>query len=232
MKIIGHRGARGLETENTIESIQKALDLGVDCVEFDVWTSKDNVPVVCHDSNLVRTTGFKGQIFDLSWQDIARHKTFAGQAIPTAREALLTAGDTPVFMEIKDYYLSQGVVDLLHEFRHSDIAVTSFHRPVLFELQKVRPDLRLYPSTIWNPVETLHFIRRHGFYGLSLYWYCFNPFIYWAANRNNINVRLYTVNNQRYVNLLKKFNMEVDLCTDFPNLLVPLVRKTQPAFIA
>ena len=36
MLTIGHRGARGYIAENTIESIQKALDLNVDGIEIDV----------------------------------------------------------------------------------------------------------------------------------------------------------------------------------------------------
>ena len=35
--VIGHRGAMGHETENTIASIQKALDLDVDMIEIDVF---------------------------------------------------------------------------------------------------------------------------------------------------------------------------------------------------
>jgi glycerophosphoryl diester phosphodiesterase len=34
--VIGHRGAMGHETENTLASVQKALDLGVDMIEIDV----------------------------------------------------------------------------------------------------------------------------------------------------------------------------------------------------
>ena len=45
-KIIGHRGAKDLAPENTIESISKAFELGLDCVEIDVKISKDNIPVV------------------------------------------------------------------------------------------------------------------------------------------------------------------------------------------
>ena len=40
--IIGHRGAAGLEAENTLPSFQRALDLGCDAIELDVQCSKDN----------------------------------------------------------------------------------------------------------------------------------------------------------------------------------------------
>ena len=42
-KIIGHRGVKDLAPENSIESISKAFELGLDCVEIDVKISKDNI---------------------------------------------------------------------------------------------------------------------------------------------------------------------------------------------
>lgn len=52
IRLIGHRGARGLMPENTIEGFQFTLDLGVTALEFDVLVSKDNVPVITHDYQL------------------------------------------------------------------------------------------------------------------------------------------------------------------------------------
>ena len=52
IRLIGHRGARGLMPENTIEGFEFTLDLGVNALEFDVMLSKDNVPVITHDNHL------------------------------------------------------------------------------------------------------------------------------------------------------------------------------------
>ena len=38
---VGHRGARAYETENTLESFRKAIEMGVNAVELDVRQSKD-----------------------------------------------------------------------------------------------------------------------------------------------------------------------------------------------
>lgn len=48
----GHRGARGLSPENTIQAFKKALDLKVNTVELDVVISKDNKVVVSHEPYL------------------------------------------------------------------------------------------------------------------------------------------------------------------------------------
>ncbi|HEY0420861.1 MAG TPA: glycerophosphodiester phosphodiesterase family protein, partial [Acetobacteraceae bacterium] len=45
----GHRGARGLFPENTLEGFAATLALGVDSIELDVAVTRDGVAVVTHD---------------------------------------------------------------------------------------------------------------------------------------------------------------------------------------
>ena len=58
----GHRGYRALYPENTLLSFRKAIELGVDAVEFDVWLSNDGVPVIIHDPDTLRLTGVPGLV--------------------------------------------------------------------------------------------------------------------------------------------------------------------------
>jgi glycerophosphoryl diester phosphodiesterase len=48
----GHRGARGLAPENTIEGFRTALSIGVTTLELDLAMTKDGVLVVHHDERL------------------------------------------------------------------------------------------------------------------------------------------------------------------------------------
>jgi glycerophosphoryl diester phosphodiesterase len=48
----GHRGARGLMPENTIEAFRTALGIGVTTLELDLAMTKDGILVVSHDSVL------------------------------------------------------------------------------------------------------------------------------------------------------------------------------------
>jgi glycerophosphoryl diester phosphodiesterase len=50
--ICGHRGARGLWPENTLEGFAGTFALGVDSVELDVGLTADGIPVVVHDPAL------------------------------------------------------------------------------------------------------------------------------------------------------------------------------------
>ena len=49
--VIGHRGACGYAPENTLAAMQKACDLGVSWVEFDVMLTADSQPVIIHDDH-------------------------------------------------------------------------------------------------------------------------------------------------------------------------------------
>src|SRR3954468_6520425 len=48
----GHRGARGLAPENTLESFALALAIGVTTLELDLAMTRDDVVVVSHDRRL------------------------------------------------------------------------------------------------------------------------------------------------------------------------------------
>ncbi len=49
MRRIGHRGAMGHAPENTIASFEKAIELGCDEVETDVWIAANGRLVISHD---------------------------------------------------------------------------------------------------------------------------------------------------------------------------------------
>jgi len=57
VEIIAHRGASFLAPENTIASAILAWEKGADAVECDIWLSKDNKIIVCHDASTKKTTG-------------------------------------------------------------------------------------------------------------------------------------------------------------------------------
>lgn len=70
--ILGHRGTPWLHQENSLAGLRRALELGADGVEFDVFLTRDNKVVVFHDEELERLTGHKGRIGDLTWDEISK----------------------------------------------------------------------------------------------------------------------------------------------------------------
>ena len=66
----GHRGYCAEYPENTLVSYEAAIELGVDCFEFDIWLSKDKVPVLMHDGNARRTCGVDKDLRDMTLAQI------------------------------------------------------------------------------------------------------------------------------------------------------------------
>ena len=71
-KLIGHRGVKDLCPENTLESIARAFEIGLNFVEIDVKISRDKVPILLHDDSLDRTTNGSGLAIDYDYENIKK----------------------------------------------------------------------------------------------------------------------------------------------------------------
>lgn len=96
---VAHRGQSGIYPENTLLAFQKAVALGVDMVEFDVWPTKDEHPVVMHDPTVDRTTNGKGKITEMTLDQIKALDAGRGERVPTMREAI-RAIPPPILLNI------------------------------------------------------------------------------------------------------------------------------------
>lgn len=120
----GHRGACGLYPENTLLSYRKAMEMGVDAIEFDIWLTSDKVPVLMHDGNAYRTCGVDRDLRDMTLAEVKTlcpsslkkfGDTFAGQVeVPTLYELLelrrQLRPDLKLGVEIKEY--TEETVDI------------------------------------------------------------------------------------------------------------------------
>ena len=70
--IVAHRGYAGRYPENTLPAVEAALRAGVEYIEIDVQLTADHVPVLFHDIELKRTTGARGLITGITFEDSTR----------------------------------------------------------------------------------------------------------------------------------------------------------------
>ncbi len=123
--IEGHRGYCSEYPENTLISFEAAMGIGADGFEFDIWLSKDKVPVLIHDGNCLRTCGVNRHVNDMTLAEIKALDAgyaakfgdrYAGKGIkiPTLEEmARLVRSKNPDFVlgvEIKEY--TEEAVDI------------------------------------------------------------------------------------------------------------------------
>lgn len=114
----GHRGFCAKYPENTMISFAAAIELGVDAIEFDVWLTKDKIPVVMHDGNAYRTCGVDRHVRDMTLDEVkaldagyerkfGNLYTGKGVAVPTLEELLAFCKEKcpqlKLGVEIKEY---------------------------------------------------------------------------------------------------------------------------------
>jgi len=102
IQVIGHRGIRGLEPENTLRSFRRAIELGVDYVECDVRRTSDGRLVLMHDEDVARTTDGAGRVADLTFDAIRQLDAGRRERVPTLEELLhLVKSHCGVHIELK-----------------------------------------------------------------------------------------------------------------------------------
>jgi glycerophosphoryl diester phosphodiesterase len=113
-QIVGHRGAPRQAPENTLLSFKRAIDIGVDWIEFDLRETRDGVLVVIHDDTVDRTTNGTGKVRDMTFEELEGLDAGDGQRIPSLAEVIaLAKGRAGMDMEIKVPGIEEDVVDAI-----------------------------------------------------------------------------------------------------------------------
>lgn len=125
MLLIGHRGAKAYEPENTLKSFKKGVKLGANAIEFDVRLSKDGTPVVIHDATLDRTTNGTGKVAENTLKKLRSLDAGSGEKIPTLREALQFCKKhnvTPV-VELKEKDIT-AIIDVIKKTKSKPLVIS------------------------------------------------------------------------------------------------------------
>ena len=163
--IIAHRGWSGRYPENTLIAFEKALELPVGGIEFDLRMTADRKIVISHNFDVDTRSNGSGYIADMTLAElkkldfgIKKGEEFAGTRIPEFQELLeLVAAKRPdiwLAVEIKDdnWELAKIVVEELKRRGFDDhCSIISFKSNVLRAVRIYAPH-----------------IPRHGFSVLSL----------------------------------------------------------------
>ena len=86
--VLGHRGARAVKTENTIEAFRYACQSAVRWVELDAMLSKDDVVMVFHDETLDRMSSVQARLDELNADQLRKITLKTGAQIPTLAAVL------------------------------------------------------------------------------------------------------------------------------------------------
>jgi len=153
--VIGHRGAKAYEPENTLRSLAKALALGVDAVEVDVRACKDGALVVIHDETVDRTTKSKGKVKDLTLSQLRKLDAGMGERIPLLSEVLdFVKGKSKLLIEIKEKSIEDKVVEeVVNRGMLEDVIFVSFYHTSIAKVKELAPKAKTGIIFTCEPVD-------------------------------------------------------------------------------
>ena len=147
---IGHRGAAALEPENTIAAFTRALELGVDFVEFDVLDLADGTLVLAHSDDLLEVShgAAAGRVRPLRLEQLRE----AAPQLPTFAEALEFFSSVPASLHVDVKCFRHGA-EVAAALRHHGLVeravASSFWPRALRDLRATEPGLAVgltYPD--------------------------------------------------------------------------------------
>ncbi len=166
--ILGHRGSPLEATENTLESLGRALLAGADGVELDVQRSSDGVPVVIHDDSLERLWGSQRLVSKLTWPAIER---LHAARIPSFEQAAGWAAASGAWLnvELKAAGVEREVLALIDHFGILERTfISSFDAEIVRDVGEVDDGiLRFFLTESWD-ARAMAMFERSGASGICL----------------------------------------------------------------
>ena len=204
--IFGHRGSPAHITENTISSFEKAIEQGVDGVEFDIRLSKDKKIVIFHDAGLERLAGKNKKIKELTYKQIQTISLAQDQKIPLLEDIVpLIHRVKALNIEIKSDGIMKGhkiltpLIQFLDKHNIDDkCIVSSFNPLILWRLKLKRAKTiigYLYNRNMilhqWNNLVWITRVRPDS---LHIHYSLLNSWIVKWARGKGMKINSYTIN--------------------------------------
>ncbi len=237
--LIAHRGAKGTAPENTLASVQAAIDGGAPWVEVDVHRSSDGVLVVMHDRSVNRTTDGRGRIAALTWPEIKAldaggwfAEKFSGEPVPRLSEILdIMGGRANLLIELKARGIASTAVELIETLGVADsVAFQSFSAECIHEVKRRAPHIPAY-ILIHTPKFSSDDRRAARWMvsmaeavnadGLGLYHRYITPSLRSLTNQHGLSLYAWTVNSPVRFRELAALGVD-GVVTDRPDLLALL----------
>lgn len=214
MLIFAHRGMSAIEPENTLLSIQSAIDNNVTGIEIDIFEI-DNKLVVIHDRWLDRTTSGSGLISHASFEQLRQLDAGKGEKIPTLDEVLAILPKSCLLnIELKGIhnitllltYIDQAIVK--YGITSDQLLLSSFNHHQLKALSTLRPKLSIGALTASLPLDYAKYASTLNAYAAHICISSVNKDFVQDAHQRGLKVFVYTVDEPDDITML--YDMEVD----------------------
>ncbi|MGR7813144.1 glycerophosphodiester phosphodiesterase [Lacinutrix undariae] len=163
---IGHRGAKNYVTENTIQSVEKALEFGVDAIEIDVHVCASGELVVFHDFTLDRITDGSGEVAKFTLSQLKELTVVGGYKIPTLTEVLRVINKKCILnIELKGKFTAAKTCEVIafeiaeNNWSYKDFILSSFQQKELEKVYQIDKNIPLAVLTKANVADAITFAK-------------------------------------------------------------------------
>ncbi len=232
MICFAHRGASGHAPENTLAAFIKAVELGADWIEMDVYTVQNEL-VVIHDSRLERTTNGKGYVTRHRLEYLRKLDAGDGEKIPLLYEVLdVTAGQIRVNIELKGPKTAGPVCDLIdhyiknHGWRYEDFLVSSFDHKQLRQAKTRSPRLPVAPNLRTNRFRHTEWEGKMAPYSIHCDLAHATPSLIDKIHSHHCPAFVFTANRAEEIKKLEQMGVD-GVFTNYPELITraPIAEK-------
>lgn len=223
IKKIGHRGAQGHETENTIASFEKALLFNVDGIELDVHSTADGEIVVFHDFTLERMTDGVGEIHKKNLADLQLLKVDQLHKIPTLQEVLhLIDKKCTVNVELKGHDTAKQSAIIIEQFvenhgwNYDQFIVSSFQRDELKKISQFNAKIPLAVLTQASVEQAVEWAEEFNAKAIHPHFSLLTRDNCHFAKSKGFQINTWTVNAKTDIERLKTYEID-GIISDFPD---------------
>jgi len=226
-KVLGHRGCAGLEPENTIRAFKRAIDLGVDLIEFDVRMTKDKKLVIIHDEKLDRTTNGQGFVRDFNFEEIRKFDAGKGEKIPSLEGTLdfLKNQEPTIVIEIKEPETTEKILKIINREKIKDkVIIVSFWLETLKKIKEINPKIKtaaLFRKEVKNIIPLIKKIKADG---LGLEYHSIDKEIVKDCHKENLEINAWTVNEIEDIERMIKLGVDI-ISSNYPNRVLEILKK-------
>ena len=222
---IGHRGSKGYIAENTIESINHAILLGVDGIEIDIFKCLSGELVLSHENNLKRLTGKSAQLEKLTLNELKKFLVFGKYKIPTLKD-VLTIIKTPLFVniELKGLNIAQATSKIISDISTSTswslehFIVSSFNWDELEQFRSIDKNtpVGVLVSKSMSINKAIEFGKKINAQAIHPNFKLLNDKTVKKIKNNGFKIYTWTVNNEDDINFMKKLKVD-GIISDYPD---------------
>ena len=215
--VFGHRGAPDLKMENSMESFNIAIQLGVDGIELDVMFSKDKQLIIYHDWTINNNL-----ISELTYNQIKSYNP----EVPLLEDLIkdVCKKNIIINIEIKSNQLlsnqiEKTLIQIIYKYNiQSKVIISSFNFLVLFRIKLMGNKIKLGFIINKNNIIKQYMAKVLRPYSIHLNIDFLNDKIVSNFKHLNFKIYIWTVKEKQLKSVCKNKNID-GIFIDNPNIL-------------